>query len=338
MNGLTFSPILGWAGSSAVAVAVVAVTVGLAVRSRRLPYSDATTTDHARRIMIAVVLAIIMMTPSTVHVTRTQAVNATDVFIAVDVTGSMAVSDAHYGSKDAIMRLDAAKKAVSDITKIYPDASFAAIRFGASGTLDVPLTPDSRAIGNWAGTLKPEPTGSSSGSNLDKAIDPLLPAMKATRAQHPDDRIIVVYISDGEQTSRKVRRTFSSLRAYANGGLVVGVGSSAGGRIPQVDNTGKVDSKRFITDPTTKQPGISMMDEKNLKAIADEMSGGYVHADAGRVIGEQDAREASSQYRLASTYKQREHSVPVVWPFAIVLTVLLAWEAIAWARTSRRLI
>ncbi|PWG59822.1 vWA domain-containing protein [Bifidobacterium catulorum] len=338
MNGLTFSPILGWAGSSAVAFAVMAVTVGLTVRSRRATHSDATMADHIRRILASVVLAVMMFAPSTVHVTTTQAVNATDVFIAVDVTGSMAVSDAHYGSKDAVMRLTAAQKAVADITKAYPDASFAAIRFGASGTLDVPLTPDARAIGNWAETLRPEPTGSSSGSNLDKAIDPLLPAMKATRARHPDDRIVVVYISDGEQTSRKIRRTFSSLRAYADDGLVVGVGSADGGKIPQVGNDGTVDVKRFITDPTTKQPGISMMDEKNLKDIADEMSGAYVHVDAARTIGAGDARGTSTQYRLASTYKQREHSVPIVWPFAVLLVALLAWEAVSWARTSRRLI
>lgn len=64
-----------------------------------------------------------------------------DVIVAVDTTGSMAVADATYGSEKTITRIDAARQAVHDVTAAYPDASFAALRFGASGTLDVPLTP-----------------------------------------------------------------------------------------------------------------------------------------------------------------------------------------------------
>ena len=73
--------------------------------------------------------------------------------VAVDVTGSMAVKDAEDGSSGTISRLDAAKRIVKGITSTYADSSFAALRFGASGTLDVPLTPDSIAIDGWADTL-----------------------------------------------------------------------------------------------------------------------------------------------------------------------------------------
>ena len=55
----------------------------------------------------------------------------------------------HIRSEKTITRIDAARQAVHDVTAAYPDASFAALRFGASGTLDVPLTPDAPAIDNW---------------------------------------------------------------------------------------------------------------------------------------------------------------------------------------------
>ena len=86
----------------------------------------------------------------TTHDVSKGSVNATDVVVAVDVTGSMAVKDAQYGSAEQSSRLDVAKQAVKDVTALYPNSSFAALRFGASGTLDVPLTPDSNAIDNWA--------------------------------------------------------------------------------------------------------------------------------------------------------------------------------------------
>ena len=95
------------------------------------------------------IVAVMVLTPSVVSSTTSQAINATDVIVAVDTTGSMAVADATYGSEKTITRIDAARQAVHDVTAAYPDASFAALRFGASGTLDVPLTPDAPAIDNW---------------------------------------------------------------------------------------------------------------------------------------------------------------------------------------------
>ena len=85
------------------------------------------------------IVAVMVLTPSVVSSTTSQAINATDVIVAVDTTGSMAVADATYGSEKTITRIDAARQAVHDVTAAYPDASFAALRFGASGTLDVPL-------------------------------------------------------------------------------------------------------------------------------------------------------------------------------------------------------
>ncbi|PLS30137.1 VWA domain-containing protein [Bifidobacterium margollesii] len=338
MSELTLSPMFGWVISPVLAVAIVTLAVaGMVHAWRQRPDTDATALGWTRRLLIALVLAVMLLTPSTVVRTQSRAVNATDVFIAVDVTGSMAVKDAHYGG-GAITRLEAAGKVVNDVTARYPDASFAAIGFGTSATLDVPITPDARAIDNWARTLQAEPTSTSSGSNLDKAVDVLLPTMKTVRQQHPDDTIIVVYISDGEQNTNQTRRTFSSLRAYADTGISVGVGSTAGGNIPRIGDDGKVIAGQYVKDPSTGSPDVSKLDEKNLKAIADEMSGSYVHVDANRVIGEQDAAEASKDYRMTQTHKSRTHTVPVVWPFAAALCALLVWEALDWMAKSRRLL
>lgn len=78
-------------------------------------------------------------------------------------------------------------------------------------------------------------------------------------------------ITDGEQTSYVTRRTFSSLRQYLNDGFTVGVGSTEGGKIPVIaDGVSAGDSNttdHWVVDPDTGEPGISKMDEKNLKDI-----------------------------------------------------------------------
>mgnify|MGYP000145196509 FL=1 len=233
MTNLTLSPALGWPLGTAICVIMLVCAVAqIVLHIRRRSQSDETVWACARRSMICALVAIMALTPSIVSSTNSRAINTTDVVVAVDVTGSMAVADAQYGSDEQLSRLDVAKQAVKDIAAMYPNSSFAALRSGASGTLDVPLTPDSKAIDNWADTLAPESTSISAGSTLDVPIDQLLLTCKSIHDQHPDDAIVLYLISDGEQTSSKTRRTFSSLRRYLSDAFTVAVGSEQGGNIP----------------------------------------------------------------------------------------------------------
>lgn len=182
MTDLTLSPALGWPAGAALAAAMAALAVCCVVlHVRRRGSSDETAVACVRRCLLCATIALMMLTPSVLTTTDSRAVNATDVVIAVDVTGSMAVSDAHYGSDATITRIDAAKQAVKDITSLYQDASFLGLRFGATGTVDVPLTPDARAIGTWADTLSVEATSVSAGSSLDAPLDQLLLSLKSIR-------------------------------------------------------------------------------------------------------------------------------------------------------------
>ncbi|WEV63404.1 vWA domain-containing protein [Bifidobacterium sp. ESL0732] len=347
LMNLRFNPALGWP----VGIAVAAIMIGFAiavvvVHRRRKGESDETVWACVRRCAICIIIAILALTPSTIASTTSRAVNTTDVVIATDVTGSMAVDDAQYGSTKTMTRLDAAKKAIDDLTGIYDNSSFAAVHFGASATLDVPLTPDIGAIRNWATGLKTEPTAVSAGSNLDAPIDPLLVTLKQMRAAHPHDKIVLYYISDGEQTSAKPRRTFSSLRQYLDDAFTLGVGSEKGGQIPEV-NAGTSDSSSdqtdtndhgWVKDPATGQPGISKMNEKNLTNIADEMSGKCIVLDSAHKLDKSSVAAVSKHFRTVDTPKQRERVMPVVWPFSIVLALLLAMEMGSWLVNSRRLL
>ncbi|NEG88624.1 vWA domain-containing protein [Bifidobacterium aerophilum] len=344
MTNLTFSPALGWPAGLAVAAVMLALAVAevvLHVRRSHDGSSDETTGACVRRVLLCATLAVMTLTPSVVSSTTSQAVNATDVVVAVDVTGSMAVSDAHYGSDKTISRLDAAKQAVADITSLYPDASFMAMRFGASGTVDVPLTPDARAIDNWASTLTPEATSVSGGSTLDAPLDQLLVNLKSIRESRPDDAIILYVITDGEETGTTTRRSYSTLRRYLSDGFTVGVGSTQGGKIPVIrDGVGGAQAQdgSWVTDPDTGKPGISKMDEDNLRAIADEISGTYLAVNAGTTMADGVSKERSSQWQVRSTVKERTRTTPVVWPLAILALALLTWELGSWIALSRRMI
>ena len=345
MRDFTFSPALGWPVALVVVVAMAGLAVAcVVVWTRTRANTDMTALACVRRVLIALLLAALALTPSVTQATMSRAVNDTNVVIAVDVTGSMAVRDAHYGSANAVSRLQAARAAAHDITGLYPDASFSALSFGASSTVDVPLTPDSDAIRNWADTLRTEPTTVSRGSSLDAPLDRLLLQLKSMREQRGGDSVILYLITDGEQTDTRARRSYSALRGYLDDAFTVGVGSTQGGRIPltaagvsatQQDTEGQ---ERWVEDPTTGKPGVSKMDEKNLKAIADELGGTYLPIDARHTAAAGASERASRRYTLTSAPKPGTRTTPVVWPLAIALTMLTLWELAAWMLSGRRLL
>lgn len=370
MNTFTFSPLLGWGVGGLIALVMLALAIVEVVRHTFGDAGDETMPTCVRRMLICLTVGAMALGPSMTVSTTSRAVNNTDVVMAVDVTGSMAVKDAAYGSNEAMTRLQAAKKAVDDLTRTYADSSFAAVRFGASGTLDVPLTPDAAAIRNWAATLAPEATSVSSGSSLDAPLDQLITTLKEIRSAHPNDAIVLYLITDGEQTSVQPRRTFSTLRHYLNDAFVVGVGSTEGGKIPLIEDGVSSDSsgdsssgsssgasgdsgssgnngdngnngnasQQWITDPDTGQPGVSKMDETTLKNLADEMGGSVVELSAKTTMMNGRSAAASKKWSVGVTAKQRTRVNPVVWPLAAAAAVLLAWEMGSYIAMSRRLL
>ena len=339
LKSLTFEPALGWVTGGLRAGLLLLLAIALVIHGlRKGRDTDADRWALTRRTSMVLILALMILTPSTVSKTTNKAVNATDVFIAVDVTGSMAVKDAGYGDQEGISRLEAARAAAHDLTRIYPDASFSALSFGASASVDLPLTPDVRAVDNWARGLATEPTSRSAGSSLDAPLDRLSLVMKQTRDRHPDDRILLYLISDGEQTGPDERRSFSVLREGLDDAFVLGTGSAKGGMVPLSSDVGGSDADGWVTDPKTGQPGISSMDPKTLKAMADEMSGHYQALTKGITVREGATAAASKRYRVTKVDQVRQHVTPLVWPLALVELVLILIEAGLWIRTSRRLL
>ncbi|WP_418968827.1 VWA domain-containing protein [Alloscardovia omnicolens] len=340
---MSFIPVFGVLFSSLIMLCLIVVMGWLTfsyVKAR--PNIDTTVPMMIRRWILVIVACIMIAGPSSVDRTTTRAINATNVFIAVDVTGSMAVQDAQYGSEKTITRIRAARNAVHSITSSYPDAQFSTLSFGSHAAVNLPLTPDVHAVETWADSLTTEPTQVSSGSTLDKPLNALTTALKAAQDAHPDDTIVLYIISDGEQTSGESVKSFSVLRKYVKKAVVVGVGSEDGGKIPQTKTginamtTPQTDS--WVQDPDTKTDGISQLNPSNLSTIADQLSGTYVHTEADRAFISQLKTESSQQYRLTVTTRTSTRSVSFIWPWAIIFTIVSMWELVAWWIESRKLV
>ena len=117
------------------------------------------------------------------------------------------------------------------------------------------------------------------------------------------------------------------------------VGSDQGGNIPETaDDATSTDEQPWVIDPQTGEPGVSCADFAQMSAIADELSGTALRLDSTNTMGNGLSEEASGAWRVTQTVKQRTRIVPVVWPMAIAVAVLLAWELGSWMAQSRRLL
>ena len=320
--------------------------------------TDETISMSIRRLIMCILISICILCPCVMRNTTHRSISATNVIFVLDVTGSMKVKDANYASSKNIERIRAAKLIINDVTKSYNNASFTGIRFGTSTSIDVPLTPDANAIENWANTIQTEPTGISSGTSLDAPIDQTLLVSKAIHDSHPEDINVLYLISDGEETTNRKRRTFSSLRAYINNAFVITVGSKEGGKIPlsknaldsdenndedknansQDDEDKNENSNSWVIDPSTGKPGISKADDKNMKNIADELSGSFIHAKYEDRIGSEAKNIMSKKWRDNKTFKARLRPEPIVWPFALMLSLVMLYELAVWVLTSGKLL
>lgn len=345
MSRFRLAPTFGWPVTIAATVIILGVTIFLAVRAHnQRPNVDSTATDWVRRSSISVIICLMLLGPGIAVDSTTRAVSTTDIVVALDITGSMAVQDAQYpGSDGAQTRITAARHVVNNLIDMYPDSNFAAVSFGNVATLDLPLTPDTYAMKSWIDTVVTEPTGVSQGTNQSQVIDALTTLLKDTRDQHKEDKIILYYISDGEQTSDETRSTFSVLRDYLDDAVTVGVGSDNGGKVPALKQglvAGETlpSDQTWVQDPDTGTDGVSKRDSTTLTTIADEMSGVYQSIDASNDVGYPKSGDDTGSYRMETIEKPTQVVNQIIWPLAILLAVLLLWEVLAHAKTSRRLL
>ena len=85
-------------------------------------------------------------------------------------------------------------------------------------------------------------------------------ALKAAQDNHPQNVRVLYIISDGEQTSAESVKSFSVLRKYVDEAVVIGVGSTQGGKIPStqtgINAMSEQTTTAWVQDPDTQQDGI----------------------------------------------------------------------------------
>lgn len=277
--------------------------------------------DWLRRLLMVLLLSAVAIRPVTGdEAISTQRLNANVIFV-VDLTGSMNAED-YDGSKP---RLDGVKADMMQVMDGLKGGRFSILAFDSSASAQLPLTTDAGAVKAWIDTVRTETTDYSRGSNVDRPRGALQKLVDQTRKDDPDSHVLVYFLSDGENTDNKESEPFGALSGKLDGGAVLGYGTTKGGPMKAVG--GKNDG-HYIKDPSGGQ-GLSKIDEKNLKFIAQQMGVSYLH----RMRPGEGLEGTWKNLDLTLVDATEEQPTPSFddwyWIASIAFTLLAIWELAA---------
>ncbi|HEX7351774.1 vWA domain-containing protein [Brachybacterium sp.] len=271
-----------------------------------------------RRLLMVLLLLVVALRPVTpLEGEQTERMNA-NVFFVVDRTGSMNAED--YAGEQP--RLDGVRADMDRIMGMTEGARYSIIAFDSTATQQLPLTTDAGAARAWIDTLVTEPTAYSTGSNVDRALTPLLVEISEAKRDDPDSSVLVYFLSDGENTDERDSESFSQAAGFVDGGGVLGYGTAEGGPMKA---QGGPDDGEYITGPDGGQ-GISSIDEEQLQTIAGELGVPYLHREDPEAAIEGTMEGITLRPIPTESSRGVASFEDWYWVAAIPLAALLIWE------------
>lgn len=241
----------------------------------------------------------------------------TDIVLVVDTTASVVAED--WG--DGEPRLDGIRDDVRALVAAYPGARFALITSDAAAELRMPLTTDTTALIGSLDVLRPEVTSQSRGSSIGIAAPLLSQTLASAAESSPDRSRMVFYFGDGEQTVDSSPETFNGSAKYTDSGGVFGYGTAEGG--PMRITTGGLSEASSDYIQYEGADALSVIDEKNLETIAEQLGVDYQHRTADAAPALPAAPATTTDYAESG---EVGNVTELYWIAALVILVILGVE------------
>lgn len=301
-----------------VAVVLLVVTAVLVRRHASTPVGA----GLAVPLVLAVTLVVIAARPMVGTTTVTTTSSGVDVVFMIDRTTSMAAED----HDDGRTRLEGVSDDVARIVESVYGSRFAVVVFDNEARVALPFTTDGAAVVSMADAVGWREATYGTGSDISVAVPVVEELLERSREDHPDLGRYVVYLGDGEQTVPGDPASFGSLAPLVDGGLVLGYGTDEGG--PMREYPGSEDYVSF-----EGEPAVSVLDEDNLRRIAEQMGAQYGHRSTDSDL----ALEVSGQARVTSE-RREPRGFELYWIVAVAAVVVVAvglWDGIGRLRRAR---
>ena len=302
--------------------------------------------DVLRRFLIVVTVIIMGAGPSIPG--EAQEVTSTlEVYFVIDRTGSMAAED-WDGNKP---RIDGVRNDVGIMMNILTGSRFSIMSWDSKVHTDLPLTSDASAVVAYMDSFDRELSNSSQGSSLNRPAQDLAKLLKKNKERHPQNVRALFVFSDGETSNQNhwssapsgEASDWDAVKEYIDGGLILGYGTEEGGpmKVLRLRDSGSQSGgePEYIRD--LSQPGdpiaISKIDEAALADVASRVGVDYVHSPDKSAIESHARSVLDKASTLAESRNLKDTYRYIIWPFALLLGGLLAWEGATLALRAQQL-
>ncbi|RBP68111.1 Ca-activated chloride channel family protein [Brevibacterium sanguinis] len=311
-------PLFTWFGLGFLVVALLTLCIIPCVRG------DGPRWRWFARMGVVLVLGVALARPGIpVQSTTEEYETAADVYFLVDTTTSMAAED-YDGDRT---RLEGVKKDMLALAEQFPGTRLSIITFASTASTAMPLTTDHAAFASAVDVLSPELSLNSNGSSITEAGAELDKRMKSNREDRPDNKTVVFYFGDGEQTVAAEPDSWASFSSRIDDGAVFGYGTAQGGKMKEPRAFGSVPNPDQEAGPPDEyirdsqgNPGISTIDESNLRTIAEDLGVDYHHRDGGT-----DMAAAYTAPKYEQTLVKKDDRVTVDEYFWVPLILVFGW-------------
>lgn len=322
---MIFQPIFHWWVLALLFVAsLVLWTLGYRARNKK-----SRSLMWCVRLMALVLLFAMMLRPSGPGEGGVKGTSLVDIYLVVDNTISMRAED--YDSNKP--RFDGVRRDVDEILARFTSARTALITFDNHPNFVTPLTSDTSAVRSELSVIRAPYSFDAGGSMVDAPLTLLTNELKRAATAEPDRSRIVLFFSDGENTSKGKMKSFETLRPYIAGGAVLGYGTPEGGKMrgDKIVGLDKSDAlPEYITyipsDSYERVEATSKINETTLRNIATQLQVPYVLRDQPRPITEvYDKMNASDIIEASSS---RTSYTDIYWMGAPLLFAYFVLEAV----------
>ena len=345
---MRFDPLLP--GSWPLVIAVALVMAALLWWSARWAFSaladPGARASWWRRACLALVMVLILAGPAAAVTESTQVSNV-EIYLVVDRTGSMAAEDWAGGpAAGGGTRLDGVKSDLTAIRDAWPQARFCILALDGAAARELPLTSDLDAVTSWIGSLQQEITQRSQGSSLDGMLPLLVQTLTRAKEKNPEDARLVYILSDGEATddgrgagaAGTAGATWAKAGELTDGGAVLGYGTTSGGMMRSFDGSSTPGSGKYILDPDTGKPAVSVPDTRALASVAEALGVPYFQRTGGSDdVPTGDFTRQDVDAVLTDGREKKNRVRYLTWPLGIAASALAIWELVALIRAERAL-
>lgn len=332
---MIFDPLFGWIGLGLMTAVLLTLCLIPVIRGEGPKWK------WFVRMGVVAVLALALARPGIAQKSTTEEYEAAaDVYFLVDTTTSMAAED-YDGTTP---RIEGVKEDMLELAKQLPGARLSIITFASTASTAMPLTTDHAAFASAVDVLTPEMSLNSNGSSITEAGDELKARMDSNAEDRPDNKRLVFYFGDGEQTASGSPDSWTSFAANIDSGAVFGYGTAQGGKMKESqpfgygglpgdtdhggqngggqNGNGLGTGDQYIRD-AQGNPGISKIDEGNLRQIGSDLGLPYFQRDGSSPV---------SAVYTAPKYDQqlvkKDGRVTVDEYYWIPLTLVFVWIAV----------